>query len=111
MIEMAKKEKISEKNIAAEYGLLQATHAFLTRLQKTKQSELEFCLKQLETNFSDEMEARCHRVHAEIKGIINKINWEIKRISEFDKKVAIWKKQQQMSFISELSKKILDRNK
>ena len=113
MNEMPKKNKelISEKQISQEYSLLQATHQFLNRQKNTKESELKFCLKKLETEYSDELQNRAQTCHEQLLNIIKKINWEIARCTEFDKKVERWRQQSQMQLISSLSQKILDRRK
>lgn len=109
-IDMAKKKRISEKEISKEYELLQYTHNFLCSLRNKKNSELQFCLKKLESEYSDELPARTETVYAELQNLEKKINWEIKRCAEFDQKVDKWKNQTQNQFISELSKKILNRD-
>ena len=107
--EMAKRKNISEKEIAGEYEILQSTSDFLTKMLRTKSSELEFVLKTMESNYTDELAQRANRVQEEIQGLQRKINWEVKQCSEFDKKVQKWNAQQQLQFINQLSKKILNK--
>jgi hypothetical protein len=104
-------KKISEKDISNEYSLLSSTSAFLTSLIKRKNAELEYILKTLETNFTDELQERAERTHAEIVNLDKKIKWEVKKCAEFDNKVKNWQAQQKNLFVTSLSKKILNGNK
>ena len=111
-LNMRKKyKKIKESDIASEYSILSETSSFLTSLIKQKNSELEYCLKRLETNFDDDLQERCERVHQEIVNLDKKIKWEVKKCAEFDNKVKNWQAQQKNLFVSTLSKKILNSNK
>ena len=108
---MAAPKMIKEKHISEEYGLLAATSAFLNRLLKTKHSQLEYYLKQLETNYSDETQKKCETTYEEIKQLEKKRDWEIKRCSEFENKLQKFQEQQSMDFVNKLSKKILGKEK
>ncbi len=103
--------KISEKSISEEFNILNLTHSFLTSLQRKTHSELEYLLKKLETEYSDELAERCNFTYRALQNIEKKINWEMKRCTEFDLKVDNFNKQQQLKFVSDLSKKILNKEK
>jgi hypothetical protein len=101
----------AEQVIAAEHGLLRATASFLNHKMKSKQAELEYLLRKIEQEYSEELEARIHQVHSEICGIDHKMRWEQGQCEKFDEKVRKWERAVQKYQISELSKKILGKQK
>ncbi len=76
-----------------------------------KVSELEYLSKKIEDDFSDELQERINHTYQELLNINKKINWEVKKCSEFDTKVQGWHEQNHLEFISKLSKKILNKRK
>lgn len=95
-----------EEKIQTECILLQQTAPFLLALMRRKSSELEFVIKQMETNYSDSLEARANKIFSEIKNLNNKIEWEKKRCTELDDKVKHLQSLKESKFFNQLSAKI-----
>ncbi len=104
---MARKKSLSEKNIHIEFCLLQDTNRFLVSEQKKIIAKLNYYLKRLEDEYSEQLQEICEKTHVELQNITKKINWEIKRCGEFDAKVQQFNRQKQNQFISGLAKRIL----
>jgi len=108
--EMRKSIVKMEEEINQQLACLQATAPFLLSLRARKISELEYIIKKMETEFSDELETRAQRVHAEIINLEKKINWEQRECSRFDEKIIKFNEAKENDLLKKFSKQILKNN-
>lgn len=102
---------ISEKEIANEFRILNQTHSYLHSEKNKIEAKLNYYIKKLESEFSEEIEAKANEAFREHQNIIKKMNWEMRQCQVFDKKVEVFNKNKHLQVVSGLARKILNRDK
>lgn len=103
-------KKITETELNKEFSLLNETADFYISLSNRKLAEINFLAAKLETEYSDEYQARFNQLNLELRNLQLKMNWEQKLCEKFDEKIRLFNIQKEQSFMKNLSKKITSSN-